>query len=80
MGKGEIAHYQQPLLFPQYFQKAFTADTLKPGLVWERVKTIIAPNLGFCDAQMKLLSTAAGRQRKHSKWKIPKGADFLHHD
>ena len=36
--KGEIACYEQFLLFPQCFQKTCTADTLKPGLVWERVK------------------------------------------
>ena len=38
VGKGEIAHYEQFLLFPQCFQKTNAADTLKPGLVWERVK------------------------------------------
>ena len=27
VGKGEIASYKQFLLFPQYFQKACTADT-----------------------------------------------------
>ena len=27
VGKGEIARYEQFLLFPQYFQKAFTSDT-----------------------------------------------------
>ena len=37
-GKGEIARYEQFLLFPQYIQKTSTTDTLKPGLVWERVK------------------------------------------
>ena len=37
MGKGEIARYEQFLLFPQCFQKTCAADTLKPGLVWERV-------------------------------------------
>ena len=26
VGKGEIARYEQFLLFPQYFQKASTAD------------------------------------------------------
>ena len=35
--KGEIACYEQFLLFPQCFQKACTADTEKPGLVWEKV-------------------------------------------
>ena len=38
VGKGEIARYEQYLLLPQCFQKTFTADMLKPGLVWERVK------------------------------------------
>ena len=37
-GKGEIACYEQFLLFPQCFQKTCTADTLNPGLAWERVK------------------------------------------
>ena len=37
-GRGEIAHYEQFLLFPQCFQKISTADILKPGVVWERVK------------------------------------------
>ena len=26
VGKGEIAHYEQFLLFSQYFQKSYTAD------------------------------------------------------
>ena len=39
VGKGEIAHYEQFLLFSQCFQKTCTADTLKPGLVWDRVNT-----------------------------------------
>ena len=30
VGKGEIACYQQLLLFPQSFQKTHTADMLKP--------------------------------------------------
>ena len=38
VGKVEIARHEQFLLFPQCFQKTCTADTLKPGLVWERVK------------------------------------------
>ena len=38
MGQGEIARSEQFLLFPQYFQKTYTADMWKPGLVWERVK------------------------------------------
>ena len=38
MGHGETAHYEQFLLFPQYFQRTCAADTLKPGFVWEKVK------------------------------------------
>ena len=37
VGKGEIARYEQFLLFPQCFQKTCTADTRKPGPIWERV-------------------------------------------
>ena len=37
-GKGQIALYEQFLLFPPCFQKTSTTDTEKPGLVWERVK------------------------------------------
>ena len=43
MGKREIAHYEQFLLFPLCFQKTYTADTYKPGLVWERVKELRFP-------------------------------------
>ena len=32
VGKGEIARYEQFLLFPQCFQKTCNADTWKPGL------------------------------------------------
>ena len=38
VGKREITCYKQFLFFQQCFQKTCTADTLKPGLVWERVK------------------------------------------
>ena len=37
VGKGEIARYEQFLLFPQCFRKNCTADTGKLGLVWEIV-------------------------------------------
>ena len=36
IGKGEIACDEQFVLFPQCFQKIFTADILKQGLVCER--------------------------------------------
>ena len=34
----ESSRYEQFILFPRCFQKTSTADTLKPGLVWEKVK------------------------------------------
>ena len=37
VGKGEIARYEQFFLFPQCFQKTYTADMQKPGHGWERV-------------------------------------------
>ena len=40
VGKGEIAHSEQLLLFLQCFQKICTEDMFKQGLVWERVKAI----------------------------------------
>ena len=39
MGKGEIAHYEQFLLFPQYFQKACFPGASK-GVVWEWVNPL----------------------------------------
>ena len=39
LGKGEIARYEQFLLFPHCFQKIDTADTLKQGPYWERVNS-----------------------------------------
>ena len=41
MGKGEIAHCEQFLLSPRCFQKTWAADTYKPGVVLERVKTLM---------------------------------------
>ena len=38
VGKGEIARYEQFLLFPQCFQKAFFAGASKGVVVWEWVK------------------------------------------
>ena len=40
MGKGEIARYEQFLLFPQCFQKACFPGASKGVIVWEWVKPI----------------------------------------
>ena len=41
VGKGEIARYEQFLLFPLCFQKTCSAGTQKPRVVWERVKVVL---------------------------------------
>ena len=46
VGKGEIARYEQFLLFPQCFQKACFPGASKGVIVWERVKHLIS-NVGF---------------------------------
>ena len=38
MGKGEIARYEQFLLFPQCFQKACFPGASKGVIVWEWLK------------------------------------------
>ena len=40
VGKGEIALYEQFLLFSTVFSNDFTADTYKHGLVLERVEKL----------------------------------------
>ena len=39
VGKGEIAHYEQFLLFPQCFQKACFPEASKGVIVWEWVNS-----------------------------------------
>ena len=41
MGKGEIARYEQFLLFPQCFQKACFPGASKGVIVWEWVKAYL---------------------------------------
>ena len=55
VGKGEIAHYEQFLLFPQCFQKACFPGASKGVIVWEwaifsKANTIIWKtwNVEFC--------------------------------
>ena len=38
MGKGEIARYEQFLLFPQCFQKGYCPGASKGVIVWEWAK------------------------------------------
>ena len=39
VGKGEIARYEQFLLFPQCFQKACFLEASKGVIVWEWIKS-----------------------------------------
>ena len=41
VGKGEIARYEQFLLFPQCFQKAYFPEASKGVIVWEWVKRLL---------------------------------------
>ena len=52
VGKGEIARYEQFLLFPQCFQKACFPGASKGVIVWERVNR----QQNFSLAQIKLLA------------------------
>ena len=44
VGKGEIARYEQFLLFPQCFQKACFPGASKGVIVWEWVNSVIKWN------------------------------------
>ena len=47
VGKGEIVHYEQFLLFPQCFQKACFPGASKGVIVWEWVKPVLSNPLPF---------------------------------
>ena len=47
VGKGEIACYEQFLLFPQYFQKACFPGASKGVIVWEWVNQPVFIALNF---------------------------------
>ena len=46
LGKGEIARYEQFLLFPKCFQKACFPGASKGVIVWEWVKLTYIPRVG----------------------------------
>ena len=47
VGKGEIAHYEQFLLFPQCFQKACFPGASKAVVLWEWIKSIKKNGIWF---------------------------------
>ena len=63
MGKGEIACYEQFLLFPQCFQKACFRGASKDVVLWEWVKDLLtfstysSPKLADCDCIMGSFSS-----------------------
>ena len=48
VGKGEIAHYEQFLPFPQCFQKACFPGASKGVIVWKWVKVCFIENTSSC--------------------------------
>ena len=63
MGKGEIAHYEQFLLFPQCFQKDCFPGVSKGVIVWEWVKMLSAICLNL--DQSKILLSGNGLNYNH---------------
>ena len=49
VGKGEIARYEQFLLFPQCFQKAHFPGASKGFIVWEWVKELMVSRFSVLD-------------------------------
>ena len=64
MGKGEIARYEQFLLFPQCFQKACFPGASKGVIVWEWVNTVTGDlGLTFIRKTISNFSWPAGKSR-----------------
>ena len=66
VGKGEIAHYEQFLLFPLCFQKACFPEASKGVIVWEWVKFTLKMSsaISFNLDQSKILLSGNGYNRK----------------
>ena len=58
MGKGEITRYEQFLLFPQCFQKAFFPGASKGVIVWEWVNNRSHKKVGLTHYQTTLRKMA----------------------
>ena len=70
MGKGEIARYEQFLLFPQCFQKACFPRASKGVIMWEWVNSL--PNNKFL-GWSKLKALADDKINGTEKWKFVLG-------
>ena len=60
MGKGEIARYEQFLLFSQCFQKACFPGASKGVIVWEWVKSYLH--------NLESIVVSGGRVIEHQHW------------
>ena len=67
MGKGEIARYEQFLIFPQCFQKTCTADIVKAGPVWERVNSFSTQSRLLTTLKKKALENTVGKGENAGK-------------
>ena len=63
VGKGEIARYEQFLLFPHCFQKACVPGASKGVIVWEWVKWEVIPISLNIFATVLIFTNAAGRKQ-----------------
>ena len=68
VGKGEIARYEQFLLFPQSFQKAYFPGASKGVVVWEWLKLTHYQMTKFRLVQIETNCTQ--HFKLHLKWKI----------
>ena len=55
VGKREIAHYEQFLLFPQCFQKACFPEASKGVIVWEWVNIELKQLFWNCNTRLQQL-------------------------
>ena len=67
VGKGEIARYEQFLLFPQCFQKACFPGASKGVVVWEWVKKNVLLPHEIRNRNMGLLLLGSSYDRPHKK-------------
>ena len=67
MGKGEIARYEQFLLFPQCFQKACFPGVSKGVIVWEWVNYL--EDVDFCGGGGEM-----GESREKATFDLPRSS------
>ena len=63
VGKGEIARYEQFILFPQCFQKACFPGASKGGIVWEWAKTPFCPHDQIMVIMFEVVGNIFGKRK-----------------